>query len=266
MKSLIDGDSLIYKIGFTFEEVIIWNEEDVDTNQVVSTYLDFHNAYLAIDSLITNILFKTNNDEAEIWLTRGSNFRYSVDSTYKHNRKDNRKPKMYQELFDYLVTNYNANVATGYEADDVVVYLKTKYPEDYVLCAIDKDVLYQTTGYHYNYNKEEFIVVDEFMATRFPYYQTLVGDQVDGYPGCKGIGSVRANKILDKAEELAVKNNINLLDSYWLQVVTTFEEKGFTEEDAIVQMRLANMKQFNGKIIELWTPPKRSLESPIDGA
>lgn len=35
----------------------------------------------------------------------------------------------------------------------MVVYLKTTHPLQYVLCAIDKDVLYQTEGNHYNYNK-----------------------------------------------------------------------------------------------------------------
>ena len=266
MIALIDGDSLIYKIGFTFEETIVWNEDEVDTEPIVSTHLDYHNAYSAIDSLIESIMFKTCSSSVQLWLTKGNNFRYTVDSTYKHNRKENRKPQMYQELFNYLVDNYNANIANGYEADDVVVYLKSTYPDEYILCAIDKDVLYQTTGYHYNYNKEEFITVDDYMATRFPYLQTLTGDQVDGYPGCKGIGAVKANKILDKAEELAIKHNIPLIESYWIEIVKTFEEKGLTEEDAITQMRLANMKQFNGKIIDLWTPLKGSLQSPIDGA
>jgi DNA polymerase-1 len=32
------------------------------------------------------------------------------------------------------------------------------------------------------------------------WYQVLVGDAVDGYPGCPGIGPVRAARILEQSE------------------------------------------------------------------
>lgn len=254
MIALIDGDSLIYKIGFTFQETIVWNEDDVDTkDKIVSTYADLQSGYKAIDSLVDSIMFKTNCDEVEIWLTKsGSNFRHVVYSDYKHNRKASAKPILYDALFEYLIKHYNANVTVGYEADDMVVYLKTTNPSDYFLCAIDKDVLYQTVGNHYNYNKEEFIKVNEKEADRFAYYQCLVGDTTDGYPGCPGIGDKKATKLLDES------------DDYWKTIVETYKSKGLTEYDAIVQMRLANMHQFNGKIIELWTPKNNKQKVALD--
>lgn len=261
MVALVDADSLIYKSGFTFEEKFSWNQLELELgiDEVPEEYVDsdFLLSKNAIDGIIENILFNTGCDEVELWLSQGDNFRYEVYSDYKHNRKSSRKPIEFNKLFQYLVDHYGAKVATGYEADDVVVYKKTKYPEDYFLCAIDKDVLLQTEGTHYNYNKDEFIEVSQDEAERFFYFQTLAGDVTDGYPGCKGIGKVKANKILD---EVALDDG----DDYWQAVVTTYESKGLTEEFALGQARCASMHQLyednEGNYgIHLWAPPKTTI-------
>lgn len=255
MIALIDGDSLLYKIGFIFQETNNWNELEVELGLDEPLYIvdtDIVSAKNAIDALIDNIMFKTGTDDVEIWLTGYNNFRYQVDPTYKHNRSKAIKPVLYTELWDYICKKYKANIAHGYEADDVVVYKKTIKPNKYVLCAIDKDVLCQTVGTHYNYTKDEMITITKQEAIRFAYYQTLVGDKVDGYPGCPGIGPVKAKQLLDKAEDTT--DDIEL--SYWLETKQAFEAKGLTEEDAIKQMRLANMHQLDDTKIKLWKPPK----------
>lgn len=257
MIALIDADSLLYKAGFTFEDKTNWNETAIEAGVTdvddISYTSDIVNAKNAIDGLIENILFKTGCNSVELWLTGNDNFRYDVLDSYKHNRKESRKPLGYAELWDYLVTKYGAHVATGYEADDVVVYKKTTHHDDFFLCAIDKDVLLQTVGTHYNYGRDEFITVTAKEADRFFYYQVLRGDNVDGYKGCKGIGDVKANKLLDLAEEAGI--------SYWTMVCTTYEDKGMAEEEAIQQARMASMHQLKelpdgSYTIELWTPPK----------
>lgn len=256
MVALIDADSLIYKTGFTFEQKFNWNELElelgIEEEPDSYTHSDLLLAKNAVDALVENIKFNTGCDEVEMWLTKGHNFRYDVYKDYKHNRKDSRKPMDYDNLWDYLVTKYGAKVAEGFEADDIVVYKKTKDPENYFLCAIDKDVLLQTVGTHYNYNKDEFITVTEEDAERFFYFQTLTGDVVDGYPGCPGIGKARADKILDEEAE-------DEEDSLWSRVVATYEARGLTKEDALVQARCASMHQLyedkkgNYKV-KLWTP------------
>ena len=245
MKALIDGDSLLYKAGFTFEEKFDWNELEVELGKSQPQYdydTDLVAAKNAVDALIEAILFHTGTYEVEIWLSSPSNFRFTVDPTYKSNRSNSRKPLLYQELLAYLTKKYNVYTAEGYEADDKVVYLKTTYPDDYFLCAIDKDVLYQTEGTHYNYHTSSMITVTKEEADRFAYYQCLVGDQVDGYPGCPGIGKVKATKLLDESTD------------YWKTVVDTYKSKGLTEADALKQMRLANMHQLHNNIIILWSP------------
>lgn len=263
MTALIDADSLLYKAGFSYEEKIDWNELELELNvtkessiSITSNVIEAKNA---IDGLIENIMFKTGADDYELWLTGKGNFRYNVLDSYKSNRKDSRKPVSYTELWNYLMDKYDAHVAVGYEADDVVVHKKTKYPEEYFLCAIDKDVLYQSVGTHYNYGKDEFIEVTQEEAKRFFYFQVLAGDPVDGYCGCPNIGKVKANRILDDAEMQTRLVGVTMNMMYWRYVIEAYEAKDLTEDYAIQQARMASMHQLkevslNEYKVVLWNP------------
>ena len=78
---------------------------------------------------------------------------------------------------------------------------------------------------------------------------TRAGDPADGYKGAKGVGIIGAKKLLDK-------------DGYkWDTVLAAYEKAGQTEEDALLNARLAYIlhdKDFNEetKEITLWTPVK----------
>ena len=79
------------------------------------------------------------------------------------------------------------------------------------------------------------------------YTQVLTGDSTDNYPGCPGIGPKKAADILNK--ELS-----------WTSVVNAYLKAGLTEEDALLQARMARILQasdWNSKQQEpiLWTPP-----------
>lgn len=260
MIALIDADSLIYKVGFSLEDKVIWNEleafvgeEEIDEPIY---YADVIQSKKTISTMIENIMFAVDCDKCELWLTGKDNFRSKLPTDYKLHRQGNRKPELYNELKDYLVSTYNTTVANGYEADDALVMLKTLNPYKYVLCAIDKDVLYQSEGTHYNYSKDEYVTVTKKQAIRYAYYQILVGDASDGYKGCKGIGHVRATKILDEAEKAHKGSQMALKDLYWKAVVTAYESQGQTEDEAELQMQLANMHQLTDKGIVLWVRPK----------
>lgn len=243
MTALIDADSLLYKVGFALEDAIDW-----DCNDNHSHYSNIQQQFSSIKSTIDAILMATGCDDYELWLTGKGNFRCDNPLTYKANREGMRKPADFGELFEKVVKNLGANVAEGLEADDIVVYKKTHYPEDYVLCAIDKDVLYQTEGSHYNYGKDLVITVTSDEAKWFAYYQTLAGDTVDGYSGVPGIGDKRARSILaDITDERML----------WCKTLLTYRSKGLRRSDAINTMRLANMHQYNGNTVELWNPPKK---------
>jgi 5'-3' exonuclease len=250
MIALVDADSLLYKVAFAIEEKIIWNEPEYNAGEDDELEIEYitnlDQCYETFDGLVSNILYATECDELELVFTGSGNFRDDLPIEYKANRKNLRKPAGLQEIREYAFSKYPCIIYESIEADDYVVWKKTKYPDEYILCAIDKDVLYQTEGYHYNYHSDTEVEVTKAEAIKYAYYQTLVGDTSDGYKGCPGIGKVRAESLLEgitKEEEL------------WEVVVKAFEKKKLTKEDAINTMRLANMHQFDGKGVNLWEPP-----------
>lgn len=142
------------------------------------------------------------------------------------------------------------------EADDVMGILMTKYPGKYILASIDKD-LKQIPGQHYNWDKDEFKEVSLDEGNLFFYTQVLTGDPTDGYSGCPNIGPKRASKIL----EIVGDDDEEVM---WEAIVRTYEDRGLTEKDALVQARVARILRasdynFKGKYIKLWTPNGKAV-------
>lgn len=249
MIALIDADSLLYKVGFAIEDKVVWNETEASLGLEepdVDYFTDIEQCKKTFAQQVDNILFATDCDSELLVLSGEGNFRLDLPSSYKENRKESRKPLGYSELREWVEATYSTHAPDGMEADDYVVYMKTTHPEDYILCAIDKDVLNQTVGTHYNYGRDCEVEVDEWEAIKFAYYQTLTGDTSDGYKGVVGIGPKKAEKILADCETE---------EELWKAVVDTYESRGQTEEEALWTMRLANMHQYNGSEIVLWEPP-----------
>ena len=284
MIALIDGDSILYKVGFALEEEF----EDADGN--ITYNVDLSNAKDFIDGLIDGILFNTDCDTAELWLgERGTNFRYKLSENlkdlYKHNREESRKPDKYKEMLAYIKKTYKSMSPLDCEVDDVVCYKKAESPDKYILCAIDKDVLYQSVGRHYNYGKDEFIKVEKEFAIWFAYYQALVGDTTDGYKGAYRIGPAKAVKILGvphcnheiitqllkkaKVKYASIKELLKEPErderALWARVLWTYRKCKQTKLEAYTTMRLAQMHQLQrndeGKLrITLWTPVEKGKE------
>jgi len=188
---LIDADSLLYKVGFLVEKDGEYKPEHNDET-----------AKMLIRSLVNGIVAETGADVKEMFLTKGLNFRYSIAKThpYKGNRVSP-KPISYKILFDELLS-MGAKISVGYEADDAVAMRAHELGLDNVVLAfIDKD-LKCIGGTWFNYNKmiiEGFI--NETDAFRFFYKQMLVGDKTDNIFGIKGVGDVKAGKLLENCED-----------------------------------------------------------------
>ena len=77
--------------------------------------------------------------------------------------------------------------------------------------------------------------------------QSLSGDQTDGYAGLSGVGVKRATTLFESK------------GYSWKTVVEAYEEKGMTEEDALLNARLARILtvddyDFKRKRPIPWTP------------
>jgi len=148
-----------------------------------------------------------DDNEFVICLSKGKTFRHNVDVKYKANRKGKPLPDWAKEIKEYLFSNLRGFNVLGLEADDLVGILNHYY-DDIKIASIDKDVLKQCPGEHWNYkysidkDDEESLIIGEMVhtsvedANRFLYIQVLAGDSGDNIPGIKGVGVKKAEKIL----------------------------------------------------------------------
>lgn len=257
--ALVDADSLLYKVGFAVEEKIILNEWECDWDDgvepIVEYRTDLDTCYSNLDQMIDNMMYTTGCTSVKLVFSGEDNFRLTLPTPYKGNRDKSRKPTGFEEILNYALTTYEDSfVVQGFEADDYIVNAKTENPGKYVICAIDKDVLYQAAGVHYNYGREEFVDTSREHAIWYAYFQTLAGDPTDGYKGVPGVGEVRATKILADCETEC---------ELWEATVKAYEAKGLTIEDAILTMQLANMHQLHQGKIKLWQPPTTSNDRTL---
>ena len=232
MIALIDADILVYRVGYTTEDV----------NTDIAAY--------RMEESIKGIMEALKTDECLHYLTSTdhSNYRYELYPDYKANRKQP-KPKHYDFLRSYLVEERGATVVFGMEADD---RLGIEQSERTVICSIDKD-LDQIPGKHFNFVKGLLYDVTPVEGLRCFYRQLLTGDATDNIPGIYGIGPKKSEAILNGfTEEVDLWNAVY---KTWLTWWTDNEEK--KDEDLLEILtrngRLLKIKQ--SKDEPLWTPP-----------
>ena len=216
---LIDADSIYFRVAYRTKK----------KNEIRK----------GIDDMVKDIMNQCQSDDVIVAVKGRDNFRNAIYPKYKANRKA-LEPDMKTALnygHGYMIGKYNAVVADGMEADDLVSIWAAEaraVERDYVVVGIDKDLL-QIPGKHYNFNKRTHQVITTDMADLCLMLQCLTGDSTDNIPGLKGIGPAKAKKILDgvpmerrwgrvKAAWRAHKTNNPSLSRALLQMLTSFEE------------------------------------------
>ena len=162
---LVDGDVLVYMIGFSCEKEGKSFEE--------------HRA--RVYEFIESLKESTGEDEVHLFLSGGTNFRKDLFEDYKLNRKGSHRPIFYDELREHLVDDWGAILSVDCEADDD---LGMNQNDDTVICTIDKD-LRMCSGWHYNWNHNDVGLewISPIEAFRNFAMQCLTGDAVDNIPG-----------------------------------------------------------------------------------
>ena len=214
-------------------------------------FIDLPSALIVAQEKVALLLELSGCKDVELHFTSGKNFRYLLTDTYKSNRSSTRYPEGLREMKDLLEGTIN----TDYEADDIVCMLKREYPDKYIVCAVDKDVLNGVPGIHFNYYNSlkyninmKWLVTDEETSTQWPYLQCLMGDSADGITGIKGVGPAKAKKLL-----LGITDETIM----WNTVKQAYVDAGQEESEALLNMRLVHMHQLTKeKTLELWCPPE----------
>mgnify|MGYP001420239850 FL=1 len=178
---LIDGDMLVYRVGFACDE-----ESEKIAIQTMANY---------ISELISDL--SEHYDNHKLYLTGSSNFRneVAVSQPYKGGRPS-RKPVHKDLLREYMLDAWKAELSDNMEADDCIAIKSTELEHKSIICSLDKDFLQIPTKI-YDYTKKIMKEVDERSATEWLYRQALMGDRVDNIAGVNGIGPKKAEKALE---------------------------------------------------------------------
>ena len=245
MNLLIDADYIVYKCCAACETEIDYGED------VIFVTSNFSDAYKAVKREIDNINMQFGGFGAPILFFSDSvNFRKKISPDYKGHR-NRKKPCGYKRVIRNLHLEFEVITMPQLEADDSMGIFATKFPGNTIVSP-DKDMR-QIPGKLFNLEDVTTITPEE--GARWHLIQTLAGDQTDGYSGVPGIGVKRAATLFDK-------------EGYsWATVVKAFEDKGLTEEDALLNARLARIltdQDYDSqtKTPILWTP---KADYKIDG-
>jgi len=179
---LIDGDMLVYRVGFACDD---------EPARVATETLDNYLSQIVLD-------LSDHYTSSIVYLTGKGNFRDEVAVTqpYKAGRSEKHKPVHKKLLRDFMVSEWNAEVVNGMEADDAIAIKATELDHKAIICSLDKDFR-QVPCPMYDYTKKNLNAFKVDDAMRWLYKQALMGDRVDNIPGIYGVGPKKADKIID---------------------------------------------------------------------
>jgi len=224
MLALIDGDILVYRVGYTTEQE------------------DWPIARWRINTLLDRIINFTQAEYAQIYLSDSTEncFRRKLFPAYKAHRTQP-KPVHYDKLKEHLIVSAGAKICIEEEADDVLGIEQSK-ESDSVICTIDKD-LNQIPGMHFNFVKDEVYEISPGEAEFNFYYQLLQGDRVDFIPGIPRVGPKTATKLLEGAFTT---------EEYFTRCREAYHKAGLSDFDMYLTGLLVKIRT---KPDELWTFP-----------
>ena len=220
MKLLVDADYIVYKGCAGAEDEIDWGED------VITVVSRFSEALRNVERDLNNIKneFMWDTPEMVLFFSDSKNFRKKIYPEYKGHR-NRKKPCGYKRVITELGNSYQVIVMPELEADDSMGIYATANPGN-IICSPDKD-LRQIPGRLYD--MKETATIDPIEGARWHLIQTLAGDQTDGYSGVPGIGVKRAVALFEE-------------HGYsWKTVVNAFKDKDLTEDDALMNARLARI-------------------------
>lgn len=250
---IVDGHNLLFQMFFGMPARIFGKD-----NTPIQGVVGF------IGALIKTINATGTDTVIAIFDNEQGSGRNEVNPDYKTNRPvytdipDEESPfpqlPYIQQALDYMGI-YNAEAASGYEADDVIAgyCLKENNTDKIIIMSNDADFLQlvneRVSVYKYRGKKSELFdeskVKEKFGITpaQIAYYKTLAGDSSDNIKGVPGIGHKTAVRLLN--EYGSIENIFNNLQS----VKPTRISTALNEYKEIVQRDLSIIKLDGGAVL-----------------
>lgn len=251
---LIDGDDLVWRVA--------------------ATALSPQSIQGELTRRIDHLSQALQGDRLVFALSDRANWRKSLWPGYKAHRAGRRRPPLLHSTRATLQAGWRTRCEPALEADDVLglaatdpLFLDRRSPPEpeavkalrveraieslgeTVIVSRDKDLL-TVPGLHGAPSGHiRRVTRDEAAFNHLAL--ALAGDPADGFKGCPGVGPVKARRVLTKARADGVEP--------WRAVVGAYAAAGLSEQDALLQARLARVLRAGeldamGQPV-LWTPP-----------
>ena len=247
-KLIIDAETWLYMYASSCIYSGEWMDHTNPGNTSTNTWMHFFRQSEARQAFEDAVEAMQNIcPDHSVLLAFGSktNFRYSIYKNYKSNRRKTIKPAGYvEQLIPWAQSTWPSVQLDGVEADDVC---GIEYEEGDVIASRDKDLL-TLPGWHLR--GDEISHVTEQQADHAFYTQCLTGDITDGYPGIKGCGPVKAERVLGVCTNQS---------QWWSAVLAAYKAAGHDADFALTQARCARILRSGeydraNKRPHLWEP------------
>lgn len=237
---LIDGDLLLYRAASATETEVQWDDDLWVLHGNLAESIEL------FQQSLDNIKQAISGTNVTLFLSDRENFRKTIAPSYKSARKSVRKPIVFRPLLEWIKGYYSPIIKPTLEADDVIGLLATAPDFKGIVVSDDKDMQTLATTL---YRGGALTTVTPEEADRFWMIQTLTGDATDGYQGVPGIGPKTAEKLLTG----------KTLRENWPHVVNAYRRVGMTEDDAVMNARLARILRHGDwdeqkQEVKLWNP------------
>lgn len=268
---LIDADIILFQMACSSEKEVTWGD-------IITLFSNFEELKANIRSRIRTIKESIGGSQVILCISSDTNFRKGVYPEYKGNRlmfssgnpfKPVRKPLGLKNAREWLSETYPCFSLDSLEADDCLGILGTssrsleiettlgtiEISGKRIIVSEDKD-LEQIPGYlwtpRHQGKEPKFTTLAE--GNRKFFTQVITGDPTDNYPGLPGSGEVKARKILEGKD---LEDEVEC----WTAIVEAYTDSGLTEEDALVQARVARILRSGDYCkqsgVRLWTPKSK---------
>ena len=219
MKLLIDADFTVYKCCAAAETEIDFGDD------VIVVTSKFSEAYACVMREIKKIQRHFGSfDDIILFFSSPDNFRKKIQADYKGHR-NRKKPCAYKRVINKLKTEFEVITMPTLEADDAMGIYATQNPGN-IIVSPDKDMR-QIPGMLYNLDESFTIIKEE--GAKWHLIQSAAGDNTDGYAGIPGVGIKRATQMFEEK------------GWSWKTLRDAFEEKGLSEDIALMNARLAKI-------------------------
>jgi DNA polymerase-1 len=278
VRLLVDGDIVAYRGASVAQELIDWGDTGGE-----ALNLDPGQAEDYIKANLEDYKDALRADEVVVCLSDPqANWRKELCASYKAHRKDVAKPFLLGHCRQFLLDNYITSWSPRLEADDVMGLLSQEQVScrdnitvyENIVVSIDKDMRNVPCRLwnpgHPEVGVHDISIVDAFFNHMT---QTLVGDSSDGYPGCPGVGPIKAKRILEPLrEELAANAKrgsvVDLMLDFaqqtrkdtWQTILDTYEKHKADPDTALLNARLSYIlwdhRDYNWETckVRLWKP------------